>query len=614
MTGRFTQYAFALVGLLASGYASAQTTPASTKDVTEVVISGQQNASDWFRAESQHFIVFSDARQQDVTQLLEKLERFDYLLRLYTKADTTTTSEQKTTLYYMAKIRDLNQVDKDQPQYAIGLYNSCALGVQGFGSHMYYRVNSDRALEKQPENEGLAYIFEAYARHFLYRYTNLRTPTWYIDGFAQYFASTRFSDTETLIGIAPKSIGNYLAFMSNGHRRSLDYTDILLQNDSKGQNYAGTAGLQLEFQARSWVLTHYILSSTENIQYFRNFIALGLQGVEPTKAFEQAFGYKASKLNNVLWKYRLQTAKALKLNLTAGGVGEIQFSALPASANNLILADAALKACPNAKVGESLLQKIRKEAQKFPNSDFAEFTLSRAEIEWGNPQAAITFLTTKANSKNFEALYLLGLAHLKLAEQSHAEKQKVEEQKGEEQKGEQQKAHFESAQTHLLNAIALNQKSAEASYAYFRAGVQAQAKPSNEILGAAIIAAQLQPEVSSYSRAAALSHAYLKQLSEVELTLSLMSTNSRDKQMADWAKTWQAKLNAGVTRAEILAEMRRELVPAASFKEWTIANYEVMQAVELAAGLQAAEGFILDQQQQNPQAPEQGGGGLNGRR
>ncbi len=579
--------------LLAACYTSAQTvTPANAKDVTEVVISGQQNASDWIRAESQHFIVFSDAKQQNVIQLLDKLERFDYLLRLYTKADTTTASTQKITLYYMAKVRDLNQIERNQPRYAIGLYNSCALGVQGFGAHMYYRVNPDRALEKQPENEGLAYIFEAYARHFLYRYTNLRTPTWYIDGFAQYFASTRFSDTETLIGIAPKSIGNYLAFMSNGHRRSLDYTDILLQNDSKGHNYAGTAGVQLEFQARSWILTHYILSSTENVKRFRSFIALGLQGVEPPQAFEQAFGYKVSKLNNVLWKYRLQTAKALKLNLTSGGASDIQFSSLPASADNLILADAALKTCPNPKIGESLLQKVRQEAKKFPNSDFADFTLSRAEIAWGDPQAAIPFLSTKAKSKSFDATYLLGLAHLKLAEQSQ---------------GEKQKAYLESAQTSLLRAFALDQQSAEASYAYFRAGVQAQATPNNEILGAAIIAAQLQPEVSSYSRAATLSHAYLKQVSEAELSLQLMAANSRDPQMADWAKTWQAKLNAGVTRSQILAEMRLELAPAASFKEWTIASAEVMQAVELAAGMEAAEGFIRDQQQQNQQMPDQGG-------
>ncbi len=599
MTTNICKHLFAVFSLLAACYASAQTTP-SAKDVTEVVINGQQNASDWFRAESQHFIVYSDTKQQDVSQLLDKLERFDYLLRLYTKVDTSNVSEQKITLYYMAKVRDLNHIEKSQPRYAIGLYNSCALGVQGFGAHMYYRVNPDRALEKQPENEGLAYIFEAYARHFLYRHTDLRTPTWYIDGFAQYFASTRFSDAETLIGIAPKSIGNYLEFMSNGHRRSLDYTDILLQNDSKGHSYAGTAGLRLEFQARSWILTHYILSSSENIQHFRHFIALGLQGVEPTKAFEQAFGYEVSKLNKVLWKYRLQTAKALKLNLTAGGAGDIQFSSLPASANNLLLADAALKACPTPKVGESLLEKIRKEATKFPNSDFAEFALARAEIEWGNPHAAIAFLTTKTKTKSFEASYLLGLAHLKLAEQSQANEQKIEEQQ---KRGE----HLANAQTHLLNAFALNQHSAEASYAYFKAGVLAQTTPSNEILGAAIIAAQLQPEVSSYSRAAALSHAYLKQLPEVELSLSLMASHSREPQIAEWAKTWQAKLNAGVTRAQLLAEMRVELATAARFQEWTVANDEVMQAVALAAGLEAAEGFMRDQQMQNQQMPEQGG-------
>lgn len=595
MTGSIYKHLFTglslLASLLATSHLSAQT-PASTKDVTEVVISGQQNASNWFRAESQHFIVFSDAKQQDVAQLLNKLERFDYLLRLYTKADTSTASKQKTTLYYMARIRDLNQIDKNQPAYAIGLYNSCALGVQGFGAHMYYRENLDRALEKQPENEGLAYIFEAYARHFLYRYSNLRTPTWYIDGFAQYFAGTRFNDTETLIGNPPQSLLSYLAFMSNGHRRSLDYTDILLQNDSKGHNYAGAAGLRLEFQARSWILTHYLLSSAENLQHFRRFIALGLEGVEPTQAFEQAFGYKVSKLNNVLWKYRLQTANAIKVNLTAGGAGDIEFTSLPAAANNLLLADAALKTCPTPKAGMALLDRVRNEAKKFPRSDLAQFTLSRAEIDWGNPQDAIAFLTTKANENNFDALYLLGRAQSKLAEQSQ---------------GEQQQAYLASAQANLLRAVALNQQSAEASYAYFKVGIQTQAIPNNEVLGAAIIAAQLQPEVSSYNRAAALSQAYLKQVSEAELSLRLMAANSRDPQMAEWAKTWQAKLEAGVTRTQVLAEMRLELTPAASFKEWTIANDEVMHAVELAAGMEAAAGFIKDQQMQNQQVPDQGG-------
>ena len=70
-------------------------------------------------------------------------------------------------------------------------------------------------------------------------------------------------------------------FISGGNTYySLDYKDILLGNDSKGHNTAGVAGVQLEFQARSWALTHYILSSTDNIQRFRNYNKLVAQAIE----------------------------------------------------------------------------------------------------------------------------------------------------------------------------------------------------------------------------------------------------------------------------------------------------------------------------------------------
>lgn len=601
MMGQFCKHALAVSVLLAGCYAHAQT-PAPVvsdqKDVTEVVINGEQNVSRWFRAESQHFIVYSDTKRDDVSLLLNKLERFDYLLRLYTKADNKTENAPKMTLYYQANSRDLNKIDNDQPAYAIGLYNSCAQAVQGFGAHMYYRENSNKALEKQPENEGLAYIFEAYARHFLYRYTDLRIPTWYIDGFAQFFAGTRFSETETIIGLAPENIAEYLSFISNGHAYSLDYKDILLQNDSKGHNDAGVAGLKLEFQAKSWVLTHYILSSSENIQHFRGYIGLIMSDVEPTQAFEQAFGYKVSKLSNVLWKYK-RKSEALKFNLAAGGAGDIQFSSLPLAANNLILADAALKSCPNPKQGAALLQKVRADAQKFPRSDYAQFVLSRAQIAWGNPQDALAFLTAKTTEKtndkssnNFDAFYLLGTAQLRLAEQSQ---------------GDAQKTYLEDAQHNLLRACALNPQSAQAMHTYFKAGIAAQALPSDEVLGSAILAWQLQPEVSDYTRSSALVYGYLKKIPETEHALGLLAHNSRDPQMAGWAKTWQTKLNTGVTRADLLAEMRTDPLPNNRFKEWTIASEQVMQAVELAAGMKAAEGFIQDVQKQNTQMPEPSG-------
>lgn len=589
MTGRIAKYAFALTGLLVSGYLHAEATPPlSSKDIAEVVIDGQQNASDWFRAESPHFIVYSDTKRAHVGELLNKLERFDHLLRIYTKGSTISENSPKLTLYYQSNIKDLDEIDKNQPSYAIGLYNSCELGVQAFSSHMYYRANADIALEKQPENEGLSYIFEAYARHFLYRHTDIREPIWYIDGFAQYFANTRFSDTETVLGIPPQSIRDYLMYISGGNTYySLNYKDILLGNNTKGHNAAGVAGVQLEFQARSWALTHYILSSTENIQRFRNYNSLVAQSMEPTKAFERAFGYKVSKLSNHLWKYKRKSAEGLKLNLTAGSTNDITFNSLPKSADTLLLADAALKTCPSPKVGASLLQKINGEAKKHPHSDFAQTILSRAQIHWGNAQDALPYLSSKAKGDNFDAFYLLGLAQLRLAEQSQSDAQKT---------------YLTDAQNNLLKARTLNPLAPEALHAYFKAGINSQDAPTEEVLNAAIQAMRLTPEVNTYMRAAALSFAYLKRIPETEQVLDLMARNSRDAQMSDWAKTWQTKLNAGVTRSVLLAEMRTELAPNPRFVEWTVGSDEVMQAVKKGAEMAAIQGFLTEQRIQDQQS------------
>ncbi|RYY02224.1 MAG: hypothetical protein EOO53_14420 [Gammaproteobacteria bacterium] len=568
--------------------------PSPQNNATEILITGQQNASKWFRAESQHFIVFADTRREDVTQLLSNLERLDYLLRTYMKINKE--AEQKLTLYYQDSANGLKEVAKDQPPFAIGLYNSCESGVQGFGIHLKRIATlTDEQLTK-PLNESLSYIFEAYTRHFIYRYTNIRTPTSFIDGFAQYFASTRFSDTQMLIGKAPTSVDNYLGFISAGHTYSLDYTDILEQNDSKGHNFAGTAGVQLEFEAKSWLLTHYMLSSNENLKSLRDYLNLINQDVKPTEAFEQAFGYKASKIGNTLWKYKLKSAKALQFEFSSLPVADINFSDLPLSANNLLLADAALKACPDRKRGEAILQQVSKEAKKFPASDYAQLILSRAQIDWGNAQDALPYLTEKTQKdiSSFDAFYLLGSSQLQLAQRSESA---------------QKQAYIEASQRNFSQALTLNGQSPEAAYGLFKAGIIAENTPSEKTLAYAFAAWKNANEVTTFTKAAALAYAYSTQVTKFQDTLALLSRNIRDPQTAAWAKTWQAKLDVGVKRSEILAEMRSEL--SNPFKEWTIANETVMKEVELNSGLDAARSVINDQNQ-TQQMPSQNVGGNRG--
>lgn len=595
MKGIIYPLSFVISSCIISAQVSAQTTTLTSskqKEVAEVVINGQHNASNWFKAESTNFIVYSDTKREHVNQLLNKLERFDHLLRLIVKPDAPREPSPKLTLYYQSNIKDLKKIDKVQPSYAVGLYNSCEQGVQAFTSHMFYGTNPNIPLEKQPENEGLSYIFEGYARHFLYHHTDIRGPNWYIDGFAQYFANTRFSDTETVLGIPPQSIRDYLMYISGGNTYySLNYKDILLDNESKGHNVAGEAGVRLEFQARAWALTHYILSSNENIQHFRNYNQLVAAGTEHTKAFEQTFGFPVKKLSTHLWKYKRKSAEGFKLNLTAGAGQDVQFTSLPISADKLALADAAIKACPSPEVGKSLLSDILDEAKKYPTSDYAQTILSRAQIHWGDAKSTLAYLNSAARGDNAEAFYLLGLAQLRAAGESL---------------GDEQKTYLTSAQQNIKKAISLDANYAEAHFANYLIGLRLEELPSNDVLNAAINASKLTPEVSTYVRAAILSHAYLKQISETEAAIELLLKNRRDPVMSDWAKVWKEKLNAGVTRSQLLAEMRTELKPSPRFTEWTVASDDVMKDVQKSAEMAAIAGYLQEQQMQEMQR------GMNG--
>jgi len=54
-------------------------------DPSEVVIEGVRDPSPWFRIESQHLIVYSDSDPEQVIELVNNLERLDYVLRMYLK-------------------------------------------------------------------------------------------------------------------------------------------------------------------------------------------------------------------------------------------------------------------------------------------------------------------------------------------------------------------------------------------------------------------------------------------------------------------------------------------------------------------------------------------------
>ena len=121
--------------------------------------------------------------------------------------------------------------------------------------------------------------------------------------------------------------------------------------------------------------------------------------------------------------------------------------------------------------------------------------------------------------------------------------------------------------------------------------------PDDAALSGVVSAWQAAREMDALAKSAALARAYSGRAEEAYQTLASLSQDTRDKPMAEWARHWRSRLETGVTRGDLVAEMRRAAAPDASFKEWTIDKKSVLQKVERGYGLEAAESFIKDAQQ-----------------
>jgi len=597
----WTRPLVAALGLLLAGSAFAQ--QAGTLNLDQVVVAGKKTeVSNWFRAESQHFIVYSDTKQEEVSELLDNLEKLDHLLRIYTQPSGQAEPQaSKLTLYFHSRVSDLRALDDGGPTDAVGLYSSCARGVQGFGVQLDHIPSlGDQQLEKAPLNDTLSYVFEAYARHFLYRHTDIRSPAFFIDGFALYFSSVRFSQQQMVVGRVPPSVAGYLRFLDQGRRYSLEYEDVLQEKLSNARNYAGDAGVRLEFEARSWLMTNYMLSSDDRRRRLSRYLALVGAGTAPIPAFERAFDMKVADLGTVLWRYGRKGTEVLRVAPPTLPSARVSFRSLTRPAGEFVLADAALKSCPSRKAGESLLKKVADLATRFPDDKLGRLTLSRAQIDWGNPQDALPRLDAllREDEANFEAQYLAGMANLRLAAAAE---------------GDARRTRIQAAQRHLQRARGLDPRSPQAAFASFMAEVTATDVPNDEALAGVVSASQAVHDVDALAKSAVLASAYAGRADDAHQALASQAQNTRDKPMSEWAQQWRSRLETGVTRGDILAEMRRTAAPDAAFKEWTIDKQRVLQKVELGHGLEAAESFMKAAQEKDrataPASPMDGDSG-----
>lgn len=346
--------------------------------------------AEWHEARSDHFIVYSDDRSDDVARFAERLERFDATLRLLTKMPTTPIAPpNRVVVYRTGDISSINRLARSSN--VAGFYIPRAGGSVAFVP----RTAPGNGID--PEEV----LFHEYTHHFmLSNWAEAAFPAWYVEGFAEFFAPTRFRDDGS-IEIARPPMYRARQF-ANG--LPVSASALLTGDPDKVDRPALYAG--------GWLLTHMLLLDPARRGQLDTFMQAVARGEPATKA-AAAFGdlrtldrdmarYARTGLRySTLPKAMVPAAKVTVRALTPG-----EAATMPAR----IRSDRGV----NRKQALELLPMAQRAAAPYPTDPAAQVALAEAEYDAGNYAAAEAAArrAIAADAKRGDAHVYLGMAQM----------------------------------------------------------------------------------------------------------------------------------------------------------------------------------------------------------
>lgn len=340
--------------------------------------------AEWRRADSQHFIVYSDGSERNLREYTAKLERFDALLASRFGGQP-------------AEIRRL-------PVYLVSDGQALRVAVPGLpaGIAGYYSTSENDifAVLARGENDDL--LLHEYSHHVMARNGDPRYPGWLSEGFAEYFATA----TVTEGGQATLGLPNPARLRALQQGRWLPM-DVLLRAD-------GSFGIDSEvgrgmYYAQSWALTHWLLADAGRVRALSAYVAAIHAGQEPVAAWQATFAMTPDQLATQLRAYtrgRLSYAKLDMPPITP----VITVTTLSPAADMVLLPMINARSWNAATIdGPALLGTMRAAAARYPDDPLALVALGHAEKQWGDAAASETALTRalEFQSDNIEGLVLM---------------------------------------------------------------------------------------------------------------------------------------------------------------------------------------------------------------
>lgn len=341
-------------------------------------------SAEWRRAESQHFIVYSDGSERSLRDYSAKLERFDALLT--SRFGGARAEARRLPVYLVADARALRVAVPGLPA-----------GIAG-----YYSTGENDVFAVLVRGESDDILLHEYSHHVMARAGDVPYPGWLREGFAEYFATA----TVTVGGQASFGLPNPGRMYALQQTRWLPMDAVLRADGSLG--IEGETGRGM-YYAQSWALTHWLLADASRIRNLSAYVTAVNGGRDPVEVWQAIFAMTPEQLGAELRAYVRGRLSYAKVDLPPISP-VITVSPLSPAADAVLLPMINARSWNTAEIdGPALLATLRTAAARFPGDSMALVGLGRAEKRWGDAAAAETALTRalELEDDNVEGLVLM---------------------------------------------------------------------------------------------------------------------------------------------------------------------------------------------------------------
>jgi len=327
-----------------------------------------------------------------VARFAERLERFDATLRMLTNMPAVPiTPANRVTVYVVNDVGALSGSSN-----IAGFYVPRAGGSVAFVPAKGGDGSDDLGAEEV--------LFHEYTHHFmLSNYADAAFPAWFVEGFAEFFATTRMLPNGAIEVARPPMYRAY-AF-TDGLPLS---AQELLTGDQKKLNIEAIYG-------EGWLLTHMLMLEPKRRAQFAGFMAAITNGQSVAKAAE-AMG----DLNQLDRDMRRYIRSSIRYSILPPGTvpaATVRVRTLTPGEAAVMKVRIRSKRGVDDRAAKALLPMAQRAAAPFPNDPAAQVALAEAEYDAGNFAAAEAAArrAVAADPKSIPGHIYTGMARMAMA-------------------------------------------------------------------------------------------------------------------------------------------------------------------------------------------------------